>query len=505
MDMSTARRSTRTGKRKAKAPRRPARRYLPKSPTGISGFDEVTGGGLPRGRTALVCGGPGCGKTLFGLEFLVRGVTEFGEPGVFIAFEEKPEELVQNVESLGFDLGRLLKTGKLGMDYVHLDRSEIDETGEYDLEGLFVRLGHAIDQVGAKRVVLDTIEALFASLDNHAILRAELRRLFAWLKDRKVTAVITCERGEGTLTRHGLEEYVSDCVILLDHRVLSQVSTRRLRVVKYRGTAHGTHEYPFLIDQDGLSVIPITSVGSLNHAASNERIGTGIRRLDEMLGGKGFYRGSSILLTGGAGTGKTSLAAHFAQASARRGERCLYVAFEESEAQLIRNMRSIGLGLESQVRRGMLRFHATRSTRHGLEMHLAMMHKMVDDYRPAVVVIDPISNLMRGGTAEDAGEMLVRLLDYLRSLQITAVLTSLSGGGGTVDESPLGVSSLVDAWLGLKNVVGHGARSRTLSVLKSRGMQHAQDVREFLLTNRGIDLRALDQDRAGQQRVVGRR
>lgn len=504
--MSTARRSTRTGKRKAKAPRRSVRRSLPKSPTGISGFDEITGGGLPRGRTALVCGGPGCGKTLFGLEFLVRGVMEFDEPGVFVAFEEKPDELVQNVESLGFDLGRLMKTGKLAVDYVHLDRSEIDETGEYDLEGLFVRLGYAIDTVGAKRVVLDTIEALFASLDNHAILRAELRRLFAWLKARKVTAVITCERGEGTLTRHGLEEYVSDCVILLDHRVLGQVSTRRLRVVKYRGTAHGTHEYPFLIDRDGLSVIPITSVG-MNHAASEQRVGSGVRRLDEMLGGKGFYRGSSILITGSAGTGKTSLAAHFAQASARRGERCLYVAFEESESQLVRNMRSIGISLEGQVRRGTLRFHATRSTRHGLEMHLAMLHKIVDDYRPEAVVIDPISNLMGGGTVEDAGDMLIRLLDYLRSRQITAVLTSLTGGESVVeiDQTELGVSSLVDAWLILRNVVRHGERTRTLSVLKSRGMHHANDVREFLLTDRGIDLRAFDPDRVGPQRTRIRR
>src|SRR3954462_2315067 len=349
---------------------------LPKAPTGIQGLDEITAGGLPRGRPTLVCGSAGCGKTLFSMEFLVRGATEYGEPGVFMAFEETAPELAQNVRSLGFDLEKLIRQKKMAVDFVYVDRNEIDETGEYNLDGLFIRLNAAIESIGAKRVVLDTIEALFSGLQNEGILRAELRRLFRWLKDRGVSAVITGERGEGTLTRRGLEEYVSDCVILLDHRITDQISTRRMRIVKYRGTTHGTNEYPFLIDEHGFTVLPLTSLG-LNHSVSEERISTGIPRLDAMLGGEGFYRGSTILLSGSAGTGKTSLAAHLADAACRREERCLYFSFEESPAQLIRNMRSVGLNLDSWGKKNLLQFPSPRASFYGLEPPLVSIHKFV--------------------------------------------------------------------------------------------------------------------------------
>src|SRR3984885_13221674 len=382
------------------------KRSLPKAPTGIQGLDEITGGGFPRGRPTLICGSAGAGKTLLSMEFLVTGAMRYNEPGVFMAFEETAAELAQNVRSLGFDLDDLAKKKKLLVDYVRIERSEIDETGDYDLEGLFIRLGAAIDSIGAKRVVLDTIENLFAGLQNEGILRAELRRLFRWLKDRGVSAVITAERGEGALTRHGLEEYVSDCVILLDHRVTEQVSTRRLRIVKYRGTAHGTNEYPFLIDEDGFSVLPVTSLG-LQHDVSDERISSGGPRLDTMLGGEGFYRGTTILVSGTAGTGKTSLAASFVDAACRRGERCLYFSFEESQGQLIRNMRSIGLNLEQWSRKNLLQFHSSRATFYGLEMHLAIIHKIVQEFQPRVVIIDPIGSLIQAGNRRDAHTMLI--------------------------------------------------------------------------------------------------
>src|SRR3954447_9136342 len=464
-------------------------RALPKAPTGIRGLDEITGGGLPQGRPTLICGSAGCGKTLFGMEFLVKGVAEFGEPGVFLAFEESEEELAQNVRSLGFDLDRLVAEGKVVVDYVHVDRSEIEENGEYDLEGLFIRLGLAIDSVGARRVVLDTLETLFGGLDDQAVLRAELRRLFRWLKDKGVTAVITAERGDGTLTRQGLEEYVSDCVILLDHRVHGQISTRRLRVVKYRGTRHGTNEYPFLIDEDGITVLPVTSLG-LRHEASDERVPSGVDRLDAMLGGRGYYRGSSILVSGTSGTGKTSLAAHFADAARRRGERCLYFAFEESQSQLVRNARSIGLDLRPWIDGGLLRFHATRPTFHGLEMHLATMLRLVRDFRPQVVVVDPISNMLVAGTADDAQAMLLRLVDSLKHQQITALFTNLtSAGDASLEQTDLGVSSIVDTWILLRDIELGGERNRGIYVLKSRGMAHSNQIREFLLTDRGIELR----------------
>jgi circadian clock protein KaiC len=421
------------------------------------------------------------------MEFLVKGAMEFNEPGVFISFEETADELTKNVRSLGFDLDELIARKKLAIDFVRIERSEIEETGDYDLEGLFVRLGYAIDSIGAKRVVLDTIETLFGALSNEGILRAELRRLFRWLKNKGVTALITGERGEGSLTRQGLEEYVSDCVILLDHRVIEQISTRRVRIVKYRGSVHGTNEYPFIIDEEGINILPITSLG-LQHGVSDERISTGVRGLDEMLGGKGYYRSSTVLISGTAGSGKSSLAAHFAEAACARGERCLYLAFEESPQQIVRNMRSIGLHLERWVKKGLLRFHATRSTLQGLEMHLATCHKLVREFKPHFVILDPIGNLTMAGTVADTTSMLLRLLDFLKSEGITALWTNLTSGGEDREKTDVGISSLVDTWLLLRDVELNGERNRALYVLKSRGMAHSNQIREFLLTDHGIEL-----------------
>lgn len=461
---------------------------LPKAPTGIQGLDEITRGGLPRGRPTLVCGAAGAGKTLLAMEFLVRGATQFDEPGVFMAFEERTEELAQNVRSLGFDLDELAEQKRIALDHVHVERSEIDETGEYDLEGLFVRLGYAIDSIGAKRVVLDTIEALFSGLSDATILRAELRRLFHWLKDKGVTAVITGERGEGTLTRHGLEEYVSDCVILLDNRVLDQMATRRLRIIKYRGTAHGTNEYPFLIDEHGISVLPITSVG-LGYEASTERISTGVAPLDAMLGGRGYFRGSSILISGTAGTGKTSMAAHLADATARRGERCLYFAFEESPGQLLRNMCSIGLDLEPWVKQGLLRISASRPTEYGLETHLATIHRRVSEFQPRVVILDPISSFVAAGSTAEARAMLIRLFDFFKSQEITALFTDLTSANTALEATQVRVSSLIDTWLLVRDIELSGERNRSICILKSRGMSHSNQIREFVLTDQGIDLK----------------
>ena len=460
---------------------------LSKSPTGIDGFDQVAGGGLPAGRPTLVCGGAGCGKTLFAISFLVHGATRFDEPGVFMSFEESGDELAQNVASLGFDLPGLVEKKKLVLDHVKIERREIEETGDYDLEGLFVRLGYAIDSIGARRVVLDTIESLFAGLANQSILRAELRRLFRWLKDRGVTAMITGERGEGTLTRQGLEEYVSDAVIVLDHRVTEQISTRRLRIVKYRGSAHGTNEYPFLIDEDGLSVLPVTSIG-LTHDASSERISTGVARLDMMLGGRGYFRGSTILVSGTAGAGKSSLAAHFLDAACRRGERCLAFVFEESPQQVVRNMRSIGIDLQRWVERGLLEFDAARPSLHGLEMHLSRMHRAIDRFQPSVVVLDPVSSLLRVAQPTDVQATLTRLVDYLKLQGITALLTSLTHGRTEHEQTDVAISSIVDTWLLLIALELSGERNRGLYVLKSRGMDHSNQIREFLLTDRGVEL-----------------
>ena len=460
---------------------------LPKTPTGIEGLDEITYGGLPKGRPTLICGSAGCGKTLLSLEFLIHGATKYNEPGVFMAFEETEDDLRKNVASLGHDLQDLADRKKIVVDYVHIERSEIEETGEYDLEGLFVRLGYAIDSIGAKRVVLDTIESIFTGLPNPSILRAELRRLFRWLKDRGVTAIVTGERGDGTLTRQGLEEYVSDCVILLDHRVREQISTRRLQVIKYRGSTHGTNEYPFLIDEQGISVLPITSLG-LEHKASSERVSSGVPRLDTMLGGKGYFRGTSVLVSGMAGTGKSSLAAHFVDAACRRGESCVYFATEESPDLIVRNMRSIGIDLGTWVKKGLLRFDATRPTFHGLEMHLLRMHKLVGETHARVVVVDPITSYISLGDTLEVKSMLTRLIDFFKANQITAFFTSLTEGGSALEQSEVGISSLMDTWILLRHIEINGERNRGIWVLKSRGMAHSNQIREFVFTDHGIEL-----------------
>jgi circadian clock protein KaiC len=477
-----AKRQNNGNKMRAGAPQR-----LAKVPSGIMGLDEITHGGLPKGRPTLICGGPGCGKSLMGIEFLVRGATQYGEPGVLMTFEETQDDIKKNVASLGFDLDQLINDKKIIVDYVKVDRQEIDENGEYDLEGLFIRLNYAIRTIGAKRVMLDTVESLFAGLSNEAILRAELRRLFYWLKEQGMTTVITGERGEGNLTRQGLEEYVSDCVILLDHRILNQMSTRRLRVVKYRGSTHGTNEYPFLIDEKGISVLPITSTG-LNHPAMDERVSSGVPRLDAMLGGDGFYRGSSILVTGTAGTGKSTLAAHFAAATCRRGERCLYFAFEESQDQIIRNMRTVGLDLEPCVKKGLLHFFAARPSLHGLEMHLAVMHKHVRELKPRAVVIDPISNFATAGEERDVHAMLIRLVDFLKMEGITTFFTNLTSGNMAREVTDMGISSVMDSWILVRDIELGGERNRGIYVLKSRGMAHSNQIREFVITKHGLDL-----------------
>ena len=460
---------------------------IAKAKSGIPGLDEITGGGLPQGRPTLICGAAGCGKTLLAMEFLVRGATVYNEPGVFIAFEETERELTENVRSLGFDLEKLKRQKKLMIDHVVVDRSEIAETGEYDLDGLFIRLADAIDTIGARRVVLDTLETLFSGFENQAILRSELQRLFRWLKDRGVTSVITAERGDGSLTRQGLEEYVSDCVILLDHRVNEQTATRRIRIVKYRGTVHGTNEYPFLIDEDGIEVVPITSVG-LDHPASAERVSTGIPDLDHMLGGEGLYRGSTVLVSGTAGAGKSTLAASLTDASCRRGERVLYFAFEESPQQIARNMKTIGINLAQWTRKDLFRCVAARPTLHGLESHLAVIHKHIRDFKPRLVVIDPITNLVVAGERTDVQAMLTRLIDHLKMLKITALMTSLTTGGRAQEATDTGLSSLVDTWMVLRDIELNGERNRGLYVLKSRGMPHSNQIREFLVTSRGIRL-----------------
>jgi circadian clock protein KaiC len=461
---------------------------LPKTKTGITGLDEITEGGLPTGRPTLICGQAGCGKTLMSLEFLVHGAMQFNEPGVFMAFEEKASELTMNVASLGFDLDKLQAEKKIRLDYVHIDPSEIEETGEYNLEGIFIRLGHAIDSIKAKRVVLDTLENLFSGLTNQGILRAELRRLFQWLKEKGVTAIITGEKGDGNaLTRQGLEEYVSDCVILLDHRVINQISTRRLRIIKYRGSVHGTNEYPFLIDEEGISVLPITSL-KLEKEVSSERISSGISALDHMLGGRGFFRGSSILVSGTAGTGKTSIAAYFANETCSREERCIYFAFEESPKQIIRNMHSIDVDLKKHVDKGLLKFYASRPTLYGLEMHLVAMYKLIKKFKPQVVILDPITNLITVGSVSEVKAMLIRLIDFLQEEQITVLFTALTLNTIVNEQTDEGVSSLVDAWVLVRDIEFNGERNRGMYIMKSRGMKHSNQVREFVITDKGLDL-----------------
>jgi len=470
----------------------PATRVKPtksieKSPTGVAGLDEITNGGLPHGRPTLVCGGPGCGKTVLGMEFLVRGATQYDEPGVFMAFEETTRELNENFASMNFAISSLCAQKKLYVEHVRVERNEIEETGEYDLEGLFIRLQRAIDQVGAKRLVLDTIECLFAGFRDINLLRSELRRLFRWLKEKEVTAIVTAETGEGHLTRQGLEEYVADCVIFLDHRVADQNSIRRMRVVKYRGSLHGTSEYPFLIGSEGFSVLPLSSL-RLNHKAGYQRISNGIPALDSMLGGKGFFRGSSILVSGAAGTGKSSLAAHFVQAACQRGEQCVYFASEQSPQEITRNMRSIGIDFERCVRKELLHFHSVRAGFCGLEKHLVMMNEEIRKFSPNVVVVDPMTNYGSIGDADEVKSMMTRLVDLFKSQQITAMFTSLTSAGHSVEDSIVGVSSLIDTWLLLRNLEAGGERNRGLYILKSRGMAHSNQIREFQLTDNGARL-----------------
>jgi circadian clock protein KaiC len=463
------------------------RSEIQKAPTGISGLDDITNGGLPHGRPTLVSGGPGSGKTLLGVSFLVNGAQQFAEPGVLMTFEENAQELAQDVRSLGYDLDALVAQKKLIVDYIHVDRSEIEETGEYDLEGLFVRLDHAIKQIGARRVMLDTIETLFGGLKDTGILRAELRRLFRWLRDHEITAVVTAERGDKMFTRQGLEEYITDAVIALDHRVHDQISTRRIRVVKYRGSTHGTNEYPFLINRDGITVLPVTSM-LLEHEATSERVSTGLSTLDGMLGGKGYYRASTILLSGTAGTGKTTLAAHFVDAACARGEKCLYFLFEESPQQMIRNMAAAGINLQRWQDKRLLRFHADRPNRHGLETHLLEMHHAVEMMDPDVVVVDPVTNLMSVGTQTDVRAMLTRVIDYLKTRGVTALFTSLATSASNLEETEAMISSLMDTWVLVAIDEENRKRNRWIYVLKSRGMPHSHDVRAFDIGDRGVNI-----------------
>jgi len=494
-------------RRKRAAPARAGRKadsgkgLLPKAPTGISGLDEITHGGLPRNRATLVCGGPGSGKTLIGTQFLVHGALVHDEPGVFLSFEEPPDDLAENSRSVGFDLKDLSARGKVLLDYVRLDRSQIVESGEYDLDGLFIRLGHAIDTIGAKRVVLDTVEMLFSTFSDAFTLRAELHRLFQWLKAKGVTTVVTGERTGAGLTRHGLEEYLTDCVILLDHRVAEKQVTRRLRIIKYRGSAHGTNEFPLLIDDNGISVLPITSL-RLEHEAPTEHISTGVTALDEMLGAKGYFRGNTVLVSGTAGSGKTSLAAHFADAACRREERCLYFAFEESPKQIERNMRSIGMDFEPWVRRGLLRVHAQRPTAQGLEGHLVEMYRLIDLWKPHVVVADPVTSLVAVGTDLEVKLMLARLIDFMKARQITALFTSLTDPGSAAERTDFGVSSLMDVWMLLTNVAANGERNRGIQIVKARGTTHSNQIREFALTDRGLTLIDIQRDADGRV-VIG--
>ncbi len=464
-----------------------ARNVLIKSPTGIQGLDEILNGGLPQGRITLVAGGPGSGKSLLASEFVVNGAVEYGEPGVITTFEETQEELEKNLASLGIDLKELIDQKKIFVDHVYIERSEIEETGEYDLEGLFIRLAAAVATVGAKRVVLDTIETIFSGFNNENIMRSEIRRLFRWLKSRNLTAVVTGERGDGTLTRYGLEEYVSDCVILLDNRITDKISSRTLRVVKYRGSSHSTDEFPFLIDNEGLWVQPITSSG-LNYSVSNQFVSSGVPELDRMLDGKGFFRGSTNLISGSAGTGKTSLVASVIDAACRRGERCLFFAFEEASSQIIRNMRSIGIDLETWQDQGLLKFHATRPSFYGIEMHLLTMLKEIEMVQPDLIVVDPLTNMISIASNTEVKSMLVRLIDYLKMKGITSIFTSLVHGHSQEHTTEGEVSSLMDTWIALRNLESNGERNRRLDILKSRGMAHSTRVAEFLITSQGIQL-----------------
>jgi circadian clock protein KaiC len=461
----------------------PAGEVLPKAPTGITGLDQITTGGLPLGRVTLVAGGAGSGKTLLGLEFLVAGAREYGEPGVLMTFEESEEKVALNVRSLGFDLDELKRNGLLDVLSFQVDPAEIFAAGEFDFEPVFAILDDAIRRVGAKRVVLDTMEVLFGAFGDNSTVRAELSRLARWLEDRGVTSIVTGERGDHGLTRHAIEEYVTDCVIVLDHRVSEEISTRRLRVVKYRGSAHGTNEYPFLISANGFVVLPVTSI-ALDYEAPEDRISTGIDRLDHMLGG-GLFRGSTLMVSGSAGTGKTSISAHLVHSACLRDERALLILFDESPDQFLRNMRSIGFDLRPQVEAGLLRIWAARASALGPETHLAMLARLIEDEPPSVAVLDGIAGLAAGALAPEALSVVARQLDLLRARGITTLVTVLSPGDET---STVSVSSMVDTWLLLRNVEANGERNRLLFVLKSRGTSHSNQVREFVLTGHGVDL-----------------
>jgi len=465
---------------------------LVKSPSGINGLDEITNGGFPQGRPTLICGNAGCGKTVFAMEFLVKGALQCGEPGVFVSFEETADDLRKNFSSLGFDLASLEKEKKIVLSYVHVDKSEIIETGAYDLEGLFIRLEHSINSIGAKRIVLDTIESLFSGFTNDALLRAELRRLFRWLKEKGVTAVITGERGGAALTRQGIEEYVSDCVILLDNRVINQISTRRITIVKYRGSPHGTNEYPFLIDSEGVSVLPITSLELDSHKGHDTRISTGIDDLDKMLGGQGIFKGSTMLISGSAGTGKTSVAGHLAKATCRSNEKCLFFCFEESTNQFLSNMRSIGLDLFSEIERGYLIVKSARPTMHGLEEHLVKIHRLIEETKPSLVIMDPITSFINSGTVSDIGLMLTRLFDYMKIRDITSAFTMLTDGGESQDQASLGISSIADVWISIARIRSKGTLTRELSVVKARGIGHSDSSREVLISSSGVSLAELN-------------
>ncbi|MDD4955069.1 MAG: circadian clock protein KaiC [Candidatus Omnitrophica bacterium] len=462
-------------------------RTLPKVSTGIQGLDEVTLGGLPKGRPTLVCGGAGCGKTVLAMEFLCRGGIQYNEPGVFMAFEEKEKDLADNFASLGFDIPALVKDKKLAIDYVKIERNEIEETGEYDLEGLFVRLLSAIDSIGAKRVVLDTIEALFSGFTNQSILRAELRRIFGWLKDKGITAIITGEKGEHMLTKHGLEEYVADCVIYLDHRVNEQLATRRMKIIKYRGSRHGTSEFPFLIGDAGISVFPITSL-LLTCRAYQDRVSSGIKQLDEMLDGKGYYRGTAVLLSGSAGSGKTSVAAQFADSMCEGGKKAIFFSFEESEGQILRNMKSIGLDLQKWIDKGQLKFISNRGSFCGLEAHLVLAHQALDDFRPDAIVMDPITTLLQSGTLDEAKAMIARLLDFAKNNGMTIVATDLTLKGNRGETTEIGISSLCDVWIKLTMEQEGRRKQRLLNILKARGMKHSHEVRNLVISDRGLSI-----------------
>ncbi len=456
---------------------------LPKAPTGVCGLDEITRGGLPRGRSTLVTGGAGSGKTLLGLQFLVSGARDYREPGVLVTFEESAEKVSANVASLGFNLDALQRDRLLVVHSFRVDPAEVIETGEFDLDPLFLLIGDSIERIGAKRVVLDTVELLFGAFQDQVTVRAELGRLFRWLEDRDVTAIVTGERGDSALTRHGIEEYVSDCVIVLDHRIQEGISTRRLRVVKYRGSAHETNEYPFLISGHGFVMLPITSI-TLDYGAPEDRISTGVTRLDHMLAG-GLFRGSTLLLSGAAGTGKTTLAAHLVDSACARGERALLMLFEEAPDQVSRNMRSVGLDLGRWVDAGLLRIWAARPTAFGLETHLAILARLIEEFTPSVAVLDGIASLTQGASGSEVTSMVARQIDLLKAGGITAMATTLAHEDET---STVGISSLVDTWLLLRNVESDGERNRLLFVLKSRGTAHSNQVREFVLTGHGVEL-----------------